>query len=63
MTALDGTRMLALRLSTFGVDKTAAGTIAAMSLFAGELVGAVTQVELAAEILRKFVDECVRQRQ
>jgi nitronate monooxygenase len=63
MTALDGTRMPALRLSTFGVDKTAAGTIAAMSLFAGESVGAVTQVESAAEILRKFVDECVRQRQ
>jgi NAD(P)H-dependent flavin oxidoreductase YrpB (nitropropane dioxygenase family) len=63
MTALDGTRMPALRLSTFAVDKTATGTIAAMSLFAGESVGAVTQVESAAEILRKFVDECVRQRQ
>jgi nitronate monooxygenase len=60
MTALDGTRMPALRLATFGVDKAAAGTIAAMSLFAGESVGAVTQVESAAEILRKFVDECVR---
>jgi nitronate monooxygenase len=62
MTSLDGTRMPALRLSTFAVDKTATGTIAAMSLFAGESVGAVTQVEPAAEILRKFVDDCVRQR-
>jgi nitronate monooxygenase len=63
ITALDGTRMPALRLSTFAVDKTAAGTIAAMSLFAGESVGAVAQVESAAEILRQFVDECVLQRQ
>jgi nitronate monooxygenase len=61
-TALDGKRMPAPRLLAFGVDKTAAGTIAAMSLFAGESVGAVTQVESAAEILRKLVDECVRQR-
>ena len=63
ITTLDGTRMPALRLSTFGVDKTATGTIAAMSLFAGKSVGAVTQVEPAAEILRKLVDECVRERQ
>ena len=55
--------MSALRLATFGVDKTATGTIAAMSLFAGKSVGAVTQVEPAAEILRKLVDECVRERQ
>jgi hypothetical protein len=63
MTALDGTRMPALRLATFGVDKTATGTIAAMSLFAGKSVGAVTQVQSAAEILRNLVDECVRERQ
>jgi NAD(P)H-dependent flavin oxidoreductase YrpB (nitropropane dioxygenase family) len=63
MTALDGTRMPALRLAAFGVDKTATGTIAAMALFAGTSVGAVTQVEPAAEILRKLVDECVRERQ
>jgi nitronate monooxygenase len=63
MTALDGTRMLAQRYMPFAVDNTATGTIGAMSLFAGESVGEVTQVESAAEILRKFVDECVRQRQ
>jgi len=63
ITALDGTRMPALRLATYGIDKTATGTIAAMSLFAGKSVGAVTQVEPAAEILRKLVDECVRERQ
>jgi nitronate monooxygenase len=63
ITTLDGTRMPALRFASFGVDKTATGTIAAMSLLAGKSVGAVTQVEPAAEILRKLVDECVRQRQ
>jgi len=62
-TALDGKRMLAPRYFAFGVDKTAAGTIAAMSLFAGESVDAVTGVQSAAEILRNFVDECARQRQ
>jgi nitronate monooxygenase len=62
-TALDGIRMPAPRYFPFGVDNTATGTIGAMSLFAGESVGAVTQVESAAEILRKFVDECARQRQ
>ena len=46
----------------FGVDKTATGMIGAMSLFAGESVGAVTLVESAAEILWKFVDEYARQR-
>ena len=55
--------MSALRLATFGVDKTATGTIAAMSLFAGKSVGAVTQVQSAAEILAELVDECVRERQ
>ena len=63
MTALDGTRMPALRLGTLGVDKTATGTVAAMSLFAGKSVGAVTQVQSAAEILAELVDECVRERQ
>ena len=63
MTTLDGTRMPALRLATYGIDKTATGTIAAMALFAGKSVDAVTQVEPAAEILRKLVDECVRERQ
>ena len=47
ITALDGTRMPAPRLLAFGVDKSAVGTVAAMCLFAGELVGAVTQVEPA----------------
>jgi NAD(P)H-dependent flavin oxidoreductase YrpB (nitropropane dioxygenase family) len=61
-TALDGTRMPAPRYMPFGVDKTATGMIGAMSLFAGESVGAVTLVESAAEILRKFVDEYARQR-
>jgi NAD(P)H-dependent flavin oxidoreductase YrpB (nitropropane dioxygenase family) len=61
-TALDGTRMPAPRYMPFGVDKTATGMIGAMSLFAGESVGAVTLVESAGEILRKFVDEYARQR-
>jgi nitronate monooxygenase len=59
ITALDGTRMPALRLATFAVDKTATGTIAAMSLLAGKSVGAVTQIQSAAEILRNLIDECV----
>jgi nitronate monooxygenase len=63
ITALDGTRMPALRLATFAVDNTATGTIAAMSLLAGRSVGAVTQVQSAAEILQSLVDECVRERQ
>ena len=63
ITALDGTRMPAPRLLAFGVDKSAAGTVAAMCLFAGKSVGAVTQVEPAAEILRKLVDECIREGQ
>lgn len=61
-TALDGKRMPAPRYVAFAVDKTATGTIGAMSLFAGESVDAVTRVESAAEILRNFVEECDRQR-
>ena len=63
MTALDGIRMPVPSRLAFGVDKTATGTVAAMCLFAGESVGAVTHVEAAAEIIRKLVDECRRQRQ
>ena len=62
-TWLDGKRMPVPRSFAFGVDKSATGTIGAMSLFAGESVEAVTRVESAAEILRNFVDECARQPQ
>ncbi len=61
-TALDGTRMPVPRCMALAVDKSATGMIGAMSLFAGESVGAVTIVEPAAEILRKLVDEYARQR-
>ena len=40
-----------------GVDKTTTGTIGAMSLFAGQSVGAVKRIQPAAEIVRELIEE------
>lgn len=59
---LDGRRVPAPRLFAFAADKTATGTIGAMSLFAGTSVDAVKQVQSAAEIVLELVEECRRAR-
>jgi nitronate monooxygenase len=51
-TALDGTRMPALRYMPFGVDKTATGMVGAMALFAGESVGSKTVAISKAAMLQ-----------
>jgi nitronate monooxygenase len=53
--AVDGTPVPVRRFGTFGIDRTTTGTIAAMSLFAGESVGDVTRVQPAAEIVRDLM--------
>jgi nitronate monooxygenase len=60
-TGLDGVRVPAPRLFAFAVDKTASGTIGAMSLFASVSVGAVKRVQSAAEIVRELVEESCRE--
>ena len=57
---LDGTRMPIVRFQGGSPDKTTTGTIGAMSLWAGEFVGAVKRVQPAAEIVRELVDEAER---
>ncbi len=54
--AVDGTPIPVRRFGTFGIDRTAVGTIAAMSLFAGESVGAVTRVQSAANIVSELME-------
>jgi nitronate monooxygenase len=56
-TRLDGTRVPVPRFQAFVLDKTTTGTIAAMSLWAGESVGAVKRIQPAAQILRELVEE------
>jgi nitronate monooxygenase len=56
-TRLDGTRVPVPRFQAFVLDKTTTGTIAAMSLWAGESVGAVKRIQSAAQILRELVEE------
>jgi NAD(P)H-dependent flavin oxidoreductase YrpB (nitropropane dioxygenase family) len=51
---MDGTRGLVRRFGTATVDAVTSGTIAAMPLWAGQSVGAVTRVQPAAEILREL---------
>ena len=56
-TRLDGTRVPVPRFQAFVLDKTTTGTIAAMSLWAGESVGAVKRIQSAAQILHELVEE------
>ena len=56
-TRLDGTRMPIPRFQIGVPDKTTTGAIAAMSLWAGESVGAVKRIQPAAEIVRELVEE------
>jgi nitronate monooxygenase len=57
---LDGTRMPIARFQVGVPDKTTTGAIGAMSLWAGESVGAVKRVQPAAEIVRELVEEAER---
>lgn len=60
--SLDGTRMPIVRFQVGVPDKTTTGAIEAMSLWAGESVGAVKRVQPAAEIVRELVEEAERSR-
>lgn len=55
--SLDGTRVPVPRLRGLAVDRTATGAIEAMSLFAGESVGAVRDVQFARDIIRELTVE------
>ena len=54
---VNGERIAVARLMPLGVDKTTTGTIAAMSLFAGQSVGAVKRIQPAADIVRELIEE------
>jgi nitronate monooxygenase len=55
--SLDGTRVPVPRFGALGVDRTATGAIGAMSLWAGESVGSVRDVQLAGGIVRELAAE------
>ncbi|MGH8726307.1 MAG: NAD(P)H-dependent flavin oxidoreductase [Burkholderiales bacterium] len=54
---LDGTEVAVPRFGTRVPDRTATGEVAAMSLYAGESVGAVKRVLPAREVIRELVEE------
>ncbi len=54
---LDGTDVAVPRFGTRVPDRTATGEVAAMSLYAGESVGAVKRVLPASEVIRELVEE------
>jgi NAD(P)H-dependent flavin oxidoreductase YrpB (nitropropane dioxygenase family) len=56
-TSLDGTRVPVLRWASVVADRTTTGAIAAMSLWAGESVGAVRRQQPAGEIVAELVAE------
>ncbi len=55
--SLDGTRVPLARFEPDAITRGATGAIEAMSLWAGESVGAVQRVQPAAEIIRELVEE------
>jgi nitronate monooxygenase len=55
--SLDGTRVSLARLEPDAITRETTGTIAAMSLWAGESVGGVTRVQPAAEIVDELASE------
>jgi NAD(P)H-dependent flavin oxidoreductase YrpB (nitropropane dioxygenase family) len=56
----DGRPREVLRFSPWGVDKTAQGNVEAMSMWAGEGVGAVKRAQTAEEIISELVGEAKR---
>jgi NAD(P)H-dependent flavin oxidoreductase YrpB (nitropropane dioxygenase family) len=52
----DGTRMPIRRFGSTVADRQVTGQVSAMSLWAGESVGAVTRLQPAAEILRELAE-------
>lgn len=59
---VDGSRIAVASLMPLSVDKTTTGTIGAMSLFAGQSVGAIKRIQPAAEIVRELIDEVEQSR-
>ncbi|MGI8477717.1 MAG: NAD(P)H-dependent flavin oxidoreductase [Thermomicrobiales bacterium] len=60
MPSLDGTHEALRRFHPGTASRGTSGAIAAMSLWAGESVGGVTQVQPAAEIVREVAEEAER---
>ncbi len=58
--SLDGTRAPVACFGAVAVDRSATGTIEAMSLFAGESVGAVRDVQFARDIIIELAAEAER---
>jgi NAD(P)H-dependent flavin oxidoreductase YrpB (nitropropane dioxygenase family) len=58
--SLDGTRQALPRLAPNAINRGTTGSIAAMSLWAGESVGGVTRVQPAADIVRELAGEAER---
>ena len=59
-TGLDGVELPVPRFGTRVPDRTATGEVAAMSLYAGESVGAVTRVMPAREVVRELAEDAER---
>jgi NAD(P)H-dependent flavin oxidoreductase YrpB (nitropropane dioxygenase family) len=55
--SVDGTPVVVRRFDCLAVDRDTTGAIEAMSLWAGESVGAVRQVQPAAEIVQELAGE------
>ena len=60
VTGLDGVELPVPRFGTRVPDRTATGEVAAMSLYAGESVGAVTRVMPAREVVRELAEDAER---
>jgi nitronate monooxygenase len=60
MTSLDGRKLPVVRWGSHTPSRATTGAIEAMSLWAGESVGAVRRVQPAAEIVRELAEEAER---
>jgi len=60
VTGLDGVELPVPRFGTRVPDRTATGEVAAMALYAGESVGAVTRVMPAGEVVRELAEDAER---
>jgi hypothetical protein len=58
--SLDGSQVPVPRFSAVAIDRSATGAIGAMSLFAGESVGAVRDVQFARDIVHELTAEAER---
>jgi hypothetical protein len=58
--SLDGSQVAVARYGAVVADRSTSGAIEAMSLFAGESVGAIRDVQFVRDIVRELTDEAER---